>query len=292
MNEILDSSFTSQSSVDSMMSMSIDDAKFPPWRRDASPLLLLTLGPNPHSRSRLNYVGALKTSTLSYKDEFKDPVVWFTLAIATDVEPKDLVSCVIHEWHRIGGVCLTIKDLQSFKSETILSCFNVFMQTNKSVLLTELEDILTQAQTRAQEIDPTKFWWSANKTFKNSSLPPIELCLQNPKLPGQDTSHYNKLSWRVQVNRKVLQVECDKKFANRIKCLMHYAKECSLVEEFWGRHAHISKVVNKESSPSKIKILIKVAQRHISCQCSMMLEDISGIVYLNGTAAVMKLPEK
>jgi hypothetical protein len=67
---------------------------------------------------------------------------------------------------------------------------------------------------------------------------------------------------------------------------MHYAKECGLVEEFWGHHAHISKVVNKGSSPSEIKRLIKVAQRHTSYQCSMMLEDISSIVYLNGTVAV------
>jgi hypothetical protein len=196
------------------------------------------------------------------------------------------VSRIIYKWHRIGGVCLTIKDLQSFESKTILSCFNVFTQTDKSVLLAKLEDILTQAQARAQEINPTEFWWSADKTPKNSSLPPIELRLQNPKLPGQDTSHYSKLSWRVQANRKVLHVKCDKKFASNIKRLMHYAKECGLVEEFWGRHTHISKVVEKGSSPSKIKRLIKVAQRHTSYQCLMMLEDINGIVYLNGMTAV------
>jgi hypothetical protein len=208
------------------------------------------------------------------------------LAIATDVEPKNLVSCIVHEWHRIGGVLLTIKDLQSFESETILSCFNMFIQTNKAILLAELEDILTQAQAKAQEINPTKFWWNSDKTSKNSSLPPIKLHLQNPKLPGQDTSYYNELSWRVQANRKVLHVECNKKYASNIKCLMHYAQECGLVEEFWGQHAHISKVVDKGSSPSKIKRLIKVAQRHTSYQCSMMLEDIKGIVYLDGTAAV------
>ncbi len=67
---------------------------------------------------------------------------------------------------------------------------------------------------------------------------------------------------------------------------MQYAKECGIVEEFWGRHAHISEVVDKGSSPSEIKRLIKVAQRHTSYQCTMMLEDITGIVYLNGTAAI------
>jgi hypothetical protein len=65
MNEILDLSFSSQSCVDNTMSMSVDDGKFPPWRRDVSPLLLLTSEPNPHFHSGLNYVGALKTSTLS-----------------------------------------------------------------------------------------------------------------------------------------------------------------------------------------------------------------------------------
>jgi hypothetical protein len=203
-------------------------------------------GKNPFDKQKVWGKGANKN-----KDEYKNPVVWFTLAIATDVEPEDLVSRIVHKWHRIGGVCLMIKDLQSFKSKTVLSCFNVFTQTNKSVLLAELEDILTQAQVRAQEIDPTEFRWSADETPKNSSLPPIELRLQNPKLPGQDTSHYSKLSWRAQANKKVLHVECDKKFTSDIKHLMHYAKECGLVEEFWGRHAHISKVVDKGSSPSK-----------------------------------------
>jgi hypothetical protein len=45
-------------------------------------------------------------------------------------------------------------------------------------------------------------------------------------------------------------------------------------------------MVDKGSSPSKIKRLIKLAQRHTSYQCTMMLEDITGIVYLNCTAAI------
>jgi hypothetical protein len=47
------------------MSMSIDDDKFPPWRRDVSPSLLLTSEPNPHSCSGSNYAGALKMRSLS-----------------------------------------------------------------------------------------------------------------------------------------------------------------------------------------------------------------------------------
>jgi len=55
------------------------------------------------------------------------------------------------------------------------------------------------------------------------------------------------------------------------------AKENNLVEKMWDKHTHISEVVNKESTPSEIKRLIKVAQSHASYQCSMILEDIIGI---------------
>jgi hypothetical protein len=62
---LLDTSFSSGLSVDSKTSMSVDDDRFLPSRRDASSLLLLTSGPNPHSCCGSNYVRALKMSTLS-----------------------------------------------------------------------------------------------------------------------------------------------------------------------------------------------------------------------------------
>jgi hypothetical protein len=55
----------------------------------------------------------------------------------------------------------------------------------------------------------------------NSSLPPLKLCLQNTKLTGQETSHFNKLSWWAQANWKVYYVECDGHFAKDIQHLMH-----------------------------------------------------------------------
>ncbi len=164
---------------------------------------------------------------------------------------------MIHEWHWIGGVRLQIKELQTFKSETILSLFNIFTSTNKKILLAELHEILTEAQTRVQEHDATDFWWSSADTGPNSTLPAFKLRLVNPKLPGQDTSHFNKLSWWVQANRKVYHVECDRHFAKDIQCLMHYAKELDLVTKYLGRYTHVSKVVDKSLLPSKIKRLIQ-----------------------------------
>jgi hypothetical protein len=81
-------------------------------------------------------------------------------------------------------------------------------------------------------------------------------------------------------------MECDSQFAKDIQWLMHYAKEMGLVAKFWGRHAHVSEVVDKLSSPSKIRCLVQVAQCHTSYQCSMILEDMFGIVDLDRSAAV------
>jgi hypothetical protein len=122
------------------------------------------------------------------------------MAIATDTDPEELISHVIYEWLRMGGVHLQIKELQPFESETILLLLNIFTATNKKILLAELHEILTAAQSQIQEHDSTELWWGLEDTAPNSTLPPLELRLQNQKLPGQDTSHFNKLSWQVQAN--------------------------------------------------------------------------------------------
>jgi hypothetical protein len=67
---------------------------------------------------------------------------------------------------------------------------------------------------------------------------------------------------------------------------MHYAKELDLVTKYWEHHTYVSKVDDKSSLPSKIKCLSQVVQCHTNYQCSMILEDISGIVDIYGSAAV------
>jgi hypothetical protein len=107
-----------------------------------------------------------------------------------------------------------------------------------------------------------------------------------PKLPGQDTSHYNKLSWRAQANRKVYHVECNRRSAGKLKRLVQLAKGANFVCEMWGNHTHISEVVDTNLSPSKIKRLMSVSQKHTNYQCSMLLEDIVGITNLEGQVKV------
>jgi hypothetical protein len=122
----------------------------------------------------------------------------------------------------------------------------------------------------------------------NSTLPALELRLQNPKLPRQDMSHLSKMSWWAQANRKAFHLECDRRFAANIKKLTQLVKEFDLVTKMWGKHTHISEVVDKDSTPSEIKRLIKVAQSHTNYQCSMFLEDIVGITNLDATAPIFE----
>jgi hypothetical protein len=140
----------------------------------------------------------------------------------------------------------------------------------------------------AQEVEPTDFFWPMEDLPSNSTLPALELHLQNPKLPGQDTSHFSKMSCRAQANQKAFHLECDRRFAANIKKLTQLAKESDLVTKMWGKHAHISEMVDKDSTPSEIKRLIKVAQSHTNYQCSMLLKDIVGITNLDATAPIFE----
>ncbi len=145
-----------------------------------------------------------------------------------------------------------------------------------------------KAQAIAHEYEPMDFIFDSNDLPPNNSLPAIELHLQVPKLPGQDTLHFNMLSWKAQSNRKVFHVECDSHYVKDIKKLAQIAKEANIVKDIWGKHANISKVVDKDSIPSKIRRLLRVAQVHTNYQCLMILENLVGITDLNGLAELFQ----
>ncbi len=92
------------------------------------------------------------------KGEFRHPSIYFSMAIATDEEPEELLVRICHEWHRHGGIILRVKELQSFDSEMILCLFNILTATSKKTILAELCQILAKAQEQAQELDATEFF--------------------------------------------------------------------------------------------------------------------------------------
>ncbi len=114
---------------------------------------------------------------------FRNPIVYFLLAMATDKDPEDLLLRIIHKWQRHGSILLWVKELQSFKSDTILAFYNIFTATPKKCLLQEFRAILWEAQSMAQDVEPTDLFWPMEDLASNSTLPVLELRLQNPKLP-------------------------------------------------------------------------------------------------------------
>jgi hypothetical protein len=64
-------------------------------------------------------------SKKSKDDKFKDPMVYFTMAVATNELPAEVMDRIRQEWGRMGRKMLRVKDLQSFESERIISIFNV-----------------------------------------------------------------------------------------------------------------------------------------------------------------------
>ncbi len=107
------------------------------------------------------------------KEEFRDAIAYFLLAMPTDKYPKDLLSQIIHEWQRRGGILLRVKELQSFKSDAILAFYNIFTGTPKKYLLQEFRAILWEAQSMAQEVEPTDFFWPMEDLPSKSTLPAL-----------------------------------------------------------------------------------------------------------------------
>jgi hypothetical protein len=90
-----------------------------------------------------------RKSRKSKKEEFHNPTVYFSMVISSEVRPQEIVDRVTHEWTRLNGTHLQIKELQSIKSETVVTFFKVSTLTPKGTLLAELKKILLEAQQKA-----------------------------------------------------------------------------------------------------------------------------------------------
>jgi hypothetical protein len=87
-------------------------------------------------------------SCKSKKDEYRDPTIYFSMVIYTEVNPQELIDRITHKWAWLNRTRLHIKDLQSIESETVVTFFKVFKMTPKAVTLAELWKILLEAQRR------------------------------------------------------------------------------------------------------------------------------------------------
>ncbi len=78
----------------------------------------------------------------SSKNIFHDPIVYFTIAIATNIPPRNLIKGIRTEWDANGGGKLQVKDLQSQESKVVLALYYVLTGTPDSIILNTINSIL------------------------------------------------------------------------------------------------------------------------------------------------------
>jgi hypothetical protein len=107
------------------------------------------------------------------KEETKDPMVYFTMVIATGLDPHDVISHISHKWNCLGGTRLMINDLQTVDSKLIVALFNVLTVNNKDTVKSELHKIPVDAQERVQETDSLVFIWPVSTLQGDNPLPQL-----------------------------------------------------------------------------------------------------------------------
>ncbi len=127
------------------------------------------------------------TSRKNHKREtFKDPTVWFTMVVSSEMDPKEIIERITHEWSRNGGTWIMIKELQDLDSETVVSIFKISTATRKDIILAELKRILNNAQAIADsqglEVHEQYDFSMELDVPLGEFLPPLNLRLQNAKL--------------------------------------------------------------------------------------------------------------
>jgi hypothetical protein len=223
-------------------------------------------------------------SRKSNKQEIHDPTVYFSMVVSTEVMPQEIIDRISHEWAHLNGSHLQVKDLQSISRETVASFFKVSTATPKHVILAKLKRILLEAQKRAQDdlLNITTYDFTLDKGISDgASLPEMNLHVQKALLRGQENTAFNKLSHWAQQVHKSWHLEVDSQHAAKIKGLIQCAMEYSCVEEFWGVHAHLSKVTDTNSTARETKQKVDIAKLHTNYQLSMVAEEIVRVVSLD-----------
>jgi hypothetical protein len=154
----------------------------------------------------------------SNKEELCDPTVYFSMVVSTKVRPQEIIDRVAHEWAHLNGSHLQVKDLQSISSEMVVTFFKMSTATPKHVILAKLKRILLETQKRMQNdlLNNTTYNFMLNKgILDGTSLPEINLCVQNALLRGQEVTVFNKLSHRAHQACKSWHLDVDSQLRQR-----------------------------------------------------------------------------
>ena len=242
-------------------------------------------GPNVFNKRKIwDKAGdVLKSQKPNKKEQIQNPTVYFSMFILSEVDPTDIIERTTHEWARMNGTRLQIKELQFVESKTVVSFYKVSKLTPREVILVEMKKILLMAQDKARQdgLDHGLYDFTLDLDVESTeSLPDMTLRVQTAKLKGEDVSTFNRLSNRTQYARKTWHLEVPSMYATKIKGLVEIAKTYKCVEAYWGIHAHLSEVTNLKSTATKANTQVELTQKYTNYEVSMTADNLDGVIDL------------
>ncbi len=121
-------------------------------------------------------------------ETYKDPVVYFTISISTNIPPHSLINGIRTEWEANGGGKLQVKDLQAQESKVVMALYFVYTGTPYHIILKTLKNILRDA-TNIKERE--RMMIEDDFDYNPPPIPEISIRLQVPRLKGVDTSNFD-----------------------------------------------------------------------------------------------------
>ena len=218
-------------------------------------------------------------------NSYPNDMIYFTLAIACDAEPGDIISGISVEWMRAGGVGLYQKGIQAFNTLSPFVIFYLYNNTSVQTVMGEFRRMMEDATKLLEEEggseDQATIHVVPNFAFRKSF----------PKLPGADPEDFAGLKPRQAAARKAWHLEMEVQHVQHFSRLIEKCKEVRLFDSIWGGHVMISEVVDYESPPGDIKRVLKTAKKHTCFQVSMTGVQLYGITDLDTEVACVRSKE-
>ena len=191
---------------------------------------------------------------------YTNDMIYFTLAIACDVEPREMISGISVEWMRAESIRLYRVEIQAFNTFSLFVIFYLYNNTfspfvifylynNTSVLTVkaEFKKIMEKSIKLLEEEGMT------DEQERVTCVPEFAFRNSLPKLPGSDPEEYVGLKPRQTAARKAWHLEMETHHLHQFTKLIETCNEVRLFESILGGHVMISEVVDYNSPPGDIK---------------------------------------
>ena len=201
---------------------------------------------------------------------YNNDVVYFTFAIACNVEPSEILPGIMVEWMRKGGIGLYRKEIQAFNTFSPFVIFYLYTNISVHTIMAEFKKMMEEAITLVEEdamVDDQE---------RITALPPFAFRKSLPKLPGMDPEEYSGLKPKQAATRRAWHIEMETQHVKTFFRLIERCKEVLMFQTYWGEHVLISEVVEYDSPP-----VWGTAKKHTCFHVSMTGVQLYGIMDLD-----------